>query len=233
MATSVGKIPAGIGAAGPTMILTDDETMGMLDKVANYAHELGHAWGLHHEHQNPYFWESAYGNQNGDIFGASNFNCQNLKDYATVQAKVQAKIDADPSGLGEVLYGKDFQLVCTSRAKAKDYKFSAYDYLPIPLGELLVPDSSTTNVDWESLMIYPSGGGGSGDAQAGGPDNRLPILHQPNGDPIAIHLNPSAGDVAGLQTLYAQEAVTDDGPLLDDPKNKKNNSKSLTLFFFR
>lgn len=229
MATSVGKIPAGVGTDGPTMILTDDDTMGMLDRVANYAHELGHAWGLHHEHQNPFFWERAYGNQDGNIFGANNFNCQNLKDYDKVQAKIQAKIDADPTGLGSVLYGNDFQLVCTSRAKAKDYKFSAYDYLPIPYSELLVPSSSTEDVDWDSLMIYPSGGGGSGSASAGGPDNRAPILRQANGEPIAIHLNPSAGDVAGLQQLYAQEEVTDDGPLLDDPKNKKNNSKALSF----
>lgn len=227
MATSPGKIPAGLGVAGPTMTLTDDETMGMLDKVANYAHELGHAWGLHHEHQNPFFWERAYGSQDGSIFGSNNFNCQNLKDYAAVQAKIQAKIDDDPSGLGSVLYGGDFKLVCTSRAKAKSYQFSAWDYLPIPLSEVLVPSSSTTEVDWDSLMLYPSGAGASGTAQAGGPDNRLQILTQPNGDPIAIHLNPSAGDVAGLQQLYAQEAVTDDGPLLDDPKNKKNNCKPL------
>jgi hypothetical protein len=44
-----------IHGVGPTMYLTD-KAIGMLDVVSNYAHELGHAWGLYHEHQNPAFW---------------------------------------------------------------------------------------------------------------------------------------------------------------------------------
>lgn len=219
MSTTPGKPPASYALEGPQMTLTDDETMGMLDKVANYAHELGHAWGLLHEHQNPRFWETAYGNQDGSTFGSTNWNCNNLKDYDTVQAKIQKNIEDNP--LNEVTYLKDKTAVCTSRQKAKQYAFSAYDYLPFPLSET-VPPPSTEPIDWGSIMIYPSGAGAKGDAVAGA-DNRAVILLKDDGTPIPINLNPSAGDVEGLERMYAEVAVTDDGPLLDDKKSTKNN----------
>jgi hypothetical protein len=222
MATTPAKVPRGPGVDGPTMVLTDDDTMGHLDKVANYAHELGHAWGLYHEHQNPYFWESAYGNEDGSRFGATNFNCQNLKDYADVQRKIQEKIDNYPNGLGEVVYGSHFHDVCVKRSVAKEYKFSAYDYLPFPLSECVPGTTSENEIDWESIMIYPSGAGGTGTAAAGGPDTRNPILLKPNGDRIDPVLYPSSEDIEGIERLYGKPEVQDDN-LLSDPKSKKNN----------
>lgn len=220
MATSVGKVPAGLGRDGPTMTLTDDVTFGMLDRVANYAHELGHAWGLHHEHQNPFFWQPDYGSQpDGTMWGSGNWNCQNLKDYQRVQQDIAANIQR----YGEFSYGDHVTRVCMERAIAKLYSFSAWDYLPIPLAQLTYPSSSTTDVDWDSIMLYPSGAGGSGSATPGGADNRAPILRKPDLSLIPINLNPSSGDVEGIKTLYAEKSVTNDGPLLDDPRNPKNN----------
>ena len=147
MATSPALPPlSGIGQ-GPTMTLTDDETMGMLDKVANYAHELGHAWGLHHEHQNPFYWEQAYGHQNGHLFGANNFNCANLKDYATAQQKITDRINNYPGGLGGVLFERHYQEVCQVRAVARQYQFSATDYLPFPLADLNLGDTTGNDID--------------------------------------------------------------------------------------
>jgi len=71
---------------GPEMRLTDNIQMGMLDVVPNFAHELGHAWGLYHEHQNPKFWAGVAGADGSEVFGPGNpggWNCANLKDYAT------------------------------------------------------------------------------------------------------------------------------------------------------
>ncbi|KAL8956767.1 MAG: hypothetical protein Q9193_005797, partial [Seirophora villosa] len=71
---------------GPTMQLSDSDSVGMLDVTANFAHELGHAWGLLHEHQDPTYWGLPYstsGTQN-----LWNFNCQNLKDYNKVAARL-------------------------------------------------------------------------------------------------------------------------------------------------
>lgn len=36
---------------GPRMRLSEPLTMGHRSVVTNYAHEMGHAWGFHHEHQ--------------------------------------------------------------------------------------------------------------------------------------------------------------------------------------
>lgn len=49
------------------MNLSDRTDVGMLDVVANDAHELGHAWGLLHEHQNPAFWTSLIALQDSEV----------------------------------------------------------------------------------------------------------------------------------------------------------------------
>ncbi|OTB01252.1 hypothetical protein M426DRAFT_25831 [Hypoxylon sp. CI-4A] len=224
MFTTPAKIPANGNLHGPTMTLTDDENMGMLDKVANYAHELGHAWGLVHEHQNPYFWESALGGESGSTFGSHNFNCRNLKDYDRVQQDITNRINNDPNGLGESQYGRHRQAVCKIRSVAGLYRFSAYDYLPMRVSETQQGATTEDQIDWTSLMIYPSGAGGRPDGNPGAPDTRAYILMKPDGTPIAPVLNPNANDVEGIKTMYSVGADPDDGPLLFEPRYKFNNA---------
>ena len=221
MATTPGKVPLGPGVDGPSMTLTDDETKGLLNKVSNYAHEMGHAWGLYHEHQNPHFWPSLFGL-------GHNFNCQNLKDYEIVQARIQARIDSDPSGMAEITLGDHREKVCTDRAIAQLYRFSASDYLPFHEFEVRPMTTDPSQIDYDSIMIYPSGAGGLGTAQPGGPDNRRPILTKADGSPIPINLNPSPRDVAGLVELYGQQQRTD-AQLLQHPRSSKR-AKFLRLF---
>lgn len=50
------------------------------DHAGVIAHEMGHVWGLHHEHQYRGFWNAPYNGWPGsDVFG-DHFVCQNLYD---------------------------------------------------------------------------------------------------------------------------------------------------------
>jgi len=210
MATYVGfpdssvKYPADMG---PSMRLTDRTNMGMLDVVANYAHELGHAWGLYHEHQNPKFWDGVRGSDSGQVFGPTNpggWNCHNLLDY---QARIVGPLVVQQGGGRTTQLGS--QQLCQSAALALQYQFSAYDYLPTPgVGDSHSNGHGANDVDWQSLMIYPSGAGavqqGYNDDDAN-PDLRARILQKHDGSRIPINLFPSALDVAALNAFYTNE----------------------------
>lgn len=147
---------------------------------------------MHHDHQNEAFWGAPYSQSGGKFFGEHNFNCENLKDYDSFRAKLSGTYP--PYDVERIM-----KEVCTSRAKAIEYRFSAGDYLPIVDEPVLA--SKKDEPDWESIMIYPSGTGGKGSASPGN-DNRAPILLKPNGDRIPINLAPSPRDVSGLTKLY-------------------------------
>lgn len=148
---------------------------------------------MHHEHQNQRFWGLPYSEAGGTLFGVNNWNCKNLKDYETVYQRIlkyhnQNKVIAD----------KDMETACRKRSAAEGEKFSAAEYLPIVEDPVL---ASNKDIDWDSIMLYPSGAGALGSA-AGGVDNRQVILSKPNGERIAPNLRPSPRDVIGLQKLY-------------------------------
>lgn len=184
---------------GPTMELSDLTNVGMLEVTANFAHELGHAWGLLHEHQDPSYWAMPYSTS-----GVSNrwtFNCQNLKDYNAVAARLT------PDKLEEA---------CRNRNVAEKEKFSASQYLPI-LGRGRGEGGGTP--DLESIMIYPSGAGATGAASPGN-DGRTAILENANdGSRIPINLHPSGRDVAGILKLYNTDWGTTNPTLLNSPSN--------------
>ncbi|KAI1931952.1 hypothetical protein LOZ65_000986 [Ophidiomyces ophidiicola] len=199
LATTPGVPPKDSDNVGPRMLLSDSLSVGMLNVVANYAHEMGHAWGMHHEHQNQKFWGAPYSEAGGKFFGQGNFNCQNLKDYDDFRQKLKEK------GFPQYDIERITKDVCTSRSEAIEWKFSAQDYLPIVNEPVLA--SKKKEPDWESIMIYPSGAGGKGSA-APGMDNRLPILKKPDGNPIPINVTPSERDVNGLKKLYGYNPKT-------------------------
>ena len=88
MISSVGMIPANAktGVDGPYMHLDDVPLRhNKWPLEINYAHEMGHDWGLAHEHQNPAFWTGIYNPtapdgtnpaRKGTAFGPNNFRCQ-------------------------------------------------------------------------------------------------------------------------------------------------------------
>lgn len=196
---------------GPTMDLSDREDVGMLEVIANYAHELGHAWGLLHEHQNPSFWSAPYGPGQSQIF---RFNCQNLKDYQELVGRLP----------------DDRTQLCEDRAFAAEQRFSAAEYLPINLGRgPQIAIASDDDVDWASIMIYPSGAGATGSASPGN-DQRSPILvRASDGSSIPINLHPSRKDIEGIQLLYSIDWPTTRPVLISEPANPKS-SKFRSIF---
>lgn len=199
-----------------TMVLSNSAEMGMLNVLSNVAHEIGHAWGLYHEHQNINFWDAPYVfGSSGRLFGASNFHCKNLKDYDAVMEEIQKLVDESPSENVAAIFKGHKDQVCTDRIIAGTYGFSAGEYLPLKSSAR--PNPGTTDpskIDWDSIMLYPSGAGGKDQ----GNGERLPILTRPNGDEIGLNLLPSPRDVAGLTALYGADDEIDK-PLLNDDKS--------------
>lgn len=186
------------------MNLSDREDVGMLEVVANYAHEMGHVWGLLHEHQNPAFWAMPY--STSGVVNNFRFNCQNLKDYAAIAAKLNNADDLDAA--------------CRTRNAAADDKFSASEVLPILGGGL--GESNLGEIDRQSIMLYPSGAGGTGPASPGN-DGRAAVLLYADGSRIEPNLQPTRKDVDGILRLYNNDWGTTNPTLPNEPGNPKSN----------
>lgn len=209
----------------PVMVISDDSTKGTMDKIANYAHELGHAWGLFHEHQNPNFWSTDFTNgKGGAVFTTSDWNCENLEDYETALTNVNNKIATATGKYLDDLIGFRGSM-CTDRISAAQLQFSAREYLPLTSSEMFVPDNdSPDGIDWDSIMLYPSGAGGLIDSNG----ERMLVLTKDDGSEIVANLRPSQRDVQALIKLYkdGDEENSDDDDdddysemLLNDPES--------------
>ncbi|KAM0322466.1 hypothetical protein ACHAQA_009535 [Verticillium albo-atrum] len=222
---------------GPFMMLSDAENVGMLDVAANVAHELGHVWGLVHEHQNQYFWlGSAVGadpdakmpdgmNYRDDPpFNKLMFRCSALKDYESTRDRVLAEKPEDVDKL------------CTKHSVAMKHKFSAMDWLPIAGGNLKLSATgnfvSVEDIDWMSIMLYPSGAGARGDAAPPGPgeelgsnDHREHVLVLADGSPWHGNFVPSEGDIKGIKYIYEDHNFPEGEPVLISDKGSKWNDK--------
>ncbi|KAK7969465.1 hypothetical protein PG996_002094 [Apiospora saccharicola] len=176
------------------MLRCDVLNMGHRNIVANYAHKMGHAWGFHHEHQNPVWWSNYWSGEARDsyFFGEGSFFCERLEDYAKVVADIDSMVmmtPEDKTGLK-----RD---ICRHRKIAGDWNFvGGLNWLPVTHG---VQWQKKKEPDWNSLMIYPSSSG-SIDGSTG--KDAAIILKKPNGDVIKPALKPSSLDIEGLRKMY-------------------------------
>ncbi|KAK4465899.1 hypothetical protein QBC42DRAFT_168049 [Cladorrhinum samala] len=224
---------------GPTMDISTRSDVAHLNVLANFAHELGHAWGLYHEHQNPFFWSPPYYNLampgsgdytplGGKVFG-DHFDCFALRDYHTAVTKVKnhPRFANDPAGMA-----KEIADLCVNAKVARDYGFSAGDWLPLLYQAAYSSpgvrhmNANSEQVDWDSIMIYASGSGGMGYARPAKSaeensedyDKRQPVLLRNDGLKIKSNSKPSKGDVAGIRKMYEDSSYAEGYGTIDNLK---------------
>ena len=150
-----------------------DGSWGTGNAASNLAHELGHAFGLFHEHQRSIAWQSPENRP----YRLLKFTCENLKDYADQKNA-----------------GGDMKTLCTSMTDAKSAGFSAGEFLPYPG---FTAYSQSPNFDWKSIMLYSSYAGAktvNGQKQPTMVDYN-DVLIQPN-------LEPSSADADAVRQIY-------------------------------
>lgn len=134
MFTSPGDQPGRTGVSQGSFLSIDMNALnngGTLFPVVNLAHEIGHAWGLLHEHQRP------------DIASQINFQCSNLADYdKMVTEHGQATTD---------------DVLCKNALAANQRGFSAAEILPDDNRNNEHPNGE---FDWQSIMMYGGQAGG-------------------------------------------------------------------------
>lgn len=174
------------------------------DVTANIAHELGHSWGLFHEHQTPQFWDPKTG-----IPKVFTFNCEALSDFPLHADKTFAQIYS-AGGL------------CRNYYTALSFGFSATEWLGLPHGiSNLQGITSVTedDVDWKSIMLYPSNIGGRW-------AHMFPLEHKrvapsQTAEEVRVHPNivPSPRDVEGIRHIYEVPGQVSVASLLNDPNS--------------
>lgn len=209
-------------------------------KLSNYKADqipLGISNSVYHEHQNRKFWAPPFygisGNDPdfaGKVFGKY-FDCQALKDYVKVVGDIKAKLGSTPAADVAI---RD---ICLRVGAADDWDFSASNWLPLAGGYSHTTGVEDTgagydSVDWDSIMLYPSGAGGIGTAtpptapgaDPAAYDRRRPVLRRNDGALITTNAIPSAGDVAGIRSIYESPTYAQNqgkGPVL--PNDKKSS----------
>ncbi|CAG8979164.1 hypothetical protein HYALB_00000298 [Hymenoscyphus albidus] len=181
---SADMMGAFIVSAMTVWYLSDRIDVGMKDVTANVAHEIGHAWGA--------------------------------PKYVILGPSLHPSSHDGPRQLSfSVLPPKSQRLRQHSKAKANG--FSAAEFLPLPGGTGrstvgIQQGSLYQNVDWQSIMLYPSFAGGKDDGQGG----KLPVLrmiddkgHLTN---IGENLTPSQADTQAIIQLYNVHESTTPGP---------------------
>ncbi|KAI6351486.1 hypothetical protein MCOR25_009898 [Pyricularia grisea] len=193
---------------GPEMYINTDlrAVEGRTRFIGTVAHEIGHVWGLYHEHQNPMFWQSPYSLHDGKVFG-DHWYCSRVRGYQDSVDIIRAKFPDDP-----VKVQQQTENMCKWSSFAQDYKFAGANYLPeqSQAGKLYpaeIPRRGATNehVDWDSIMIYNGGD----------------FMLKNDGSPVHENNKPSQADVTGIRRIYEDSFSSHEFPTLANSKKSK------------
>lgn len=105
-----------------------------------------HSWGLHHEHQNPKWWEEKFTQVERDnwFFSEDNFHCENLADFE----RAMTGIPRQP----EYLWKEYRNKICRNRLQAIRGQFAGgLNYLPVDESGMV--DDGKDAPDWDSIML--------------------------------------------------------------------------------
>lgn len=210
-------------------MLSPRNDIGRFDPATNIAHEIGYAWGLKHEHQNPYFWSKetfeGYAPEGSSaVFGQ--FDCEALSDYDGAKRHVEHR---DTVVFLNYLYKDERPIqekraqalvdMCRLQSFAQSFNFKgAIAFLPFVGMDADMDYGATTGArddfDWDSVMLYSSGGGGIDVRVPSGPppqgvglaenpnDHRRNVLLTSDGNRFGYSQLLSTKDVEGIMKLY-------------------------------
>ncbi|PYH38427.1 uncharacterized protein BO87DRAFT_446338 [Aspergillus neoniger CBS 115656] len=167
-------------------------------RVGSIAHELAHSFGLHHEHQNPYYWH-----RGRELFV---FDCEALSDYTSFTEGLSEAEIWEPDG------------VCTSYKEADHLGATPTNYLPLPFDEVLTPKGmwvGKDDVDWNSIMLYGSTTGGKRDENG----EKEAVLMTSDFQLWPEPQTPTPDDVTGLSLLYTTVYGIPVRTLFNDPRS--------------
>jgi hypothetical protein len=179
-ATSIGYNKPGFdsqGKAWQLMNFDKSSDWGTGSAASNLAHELGHCFGLYHEHQRWYAWNPDRLSDPPREDPLLKFNCMNLADYDDFKNR-----------------GEPVDQLCTDLFFSQGRGFSAAEFLPWPQMTTLQQSSA---FDWDSIMMYQSTSGGK--VVNGVKQN---VMTRFNDSVIGPNLNPSGLDGDAIRALY-------------------------------
>ncbi|KAK4447079.1 hypothetical protein QBC34DRAFT_410414 [Podospora aff. communis PSN243] len=136
------------------------------------AHELGHVFGLVHEHQRPDAWGPHHAGSASDE-GVFEFHCNRLRDYQECLTDASENLPFGENYIQNLVNNQLCRFLSESTRNScqgttqvthpDDHFLMARNYLPYPGGASYIQTSAMRSLDLTSVMIYSSMAGAAGD----------------------------------------------------------------------